>query len=185
MNNTMSSSSNRSSSVPLSFDRFRVRSIQFCSPLRSYQNEKRSKQSPDRLWIRKTQIHPNNINSSESKQIDRDAAHLFYANKRSISMSSVLLENSQNKICSNNYFNTRSTSNVVGVIDSTNLSLINSSYSTQLKTSEPIYTSTPCMIDYQHTSIPTTIPIRIIKRQKSFDNFSKQFDLDHIDQSNA
>ncbi|CAF2785511.1 unnamed protein product [Rotaria sp. Silwood2] len=178
-------SSNRSSSVPLSFDRFRVRSIQFRSPFRGHQREKNVKQSPDRSWTRKTQVHPNSINSSESKRIDRDAAHLFYANKRSNSMTSSSLENSQNNTCSKTYFNTRPTSNVVGVFDRTNISLINPSYSTQSETPESVCPPTPCMVRYRHSSVPIVIPTRIIKRPKSFDDSNKQSDLDHVDQLNA
>ncbi|CAF0821292.1 unnamed protein product [Rotaria sordida] len=140
------SSSNRSSNVPLSFDRFRVRSIEFRVPFRDHQREKCIKQSPDRSWTRKTQVHPHDINLSKSKRIDHDVVHLFHANKQSNPMtsssSSSLLENLQNK---------------------------------------NINPPTPYMLHYRHSSVPT----RIIKRPKYFDESNKQSDLHLIDQPDA
>ncbi len=77
-------------------DRFRVKSTQFLSPFRHHHCDRRIKRSPgkfninnsERSWIRNVQVHPNNVQSSESERIDYDASYLFHANKRSNSKKS-------------------------------------------------------------------------------------------------
>jgi hypothetical protein len=191
-------------------DRFRKRTIQLLSPFSDHQCEKRVKPRPgksnsilhylhinksDRSWIRKTQVHPTTVKSSESERINHDTSYLFHANTKASSVSNTPQNKSMLykilinislffflKESSDHFLNTQSTSNIMGVI---NLSTLPTTNPTQLEAPACIYLPTPCMIRYRQSSLPTVIPTRIIKRPKSFDDSIQQSDLDHIDQLNA
>ncbi|CAF3770954.1 unnamed protein product [Rotaria socialis] len=177
-----STSSSRSSSVPLSFDRFRARSMQVRSVLHHHHhNANRVKPTRERSKVRKSQVHPQANNSSEPTRTVYDASYLFCANKDSnatASSPSLWEKPPLNKTCPSSFFNTRPTSNVAGTLDCKNLSLINPSYTKQPGVPECACPPTPCMIRYRQSSVPSAITTRIIKRPQSFDRSLTKVDME-------
>ncbi|CAF0970092.1 unnamed protein product [Rotaria magnacalcarata] len=176
-----SSSSSRSLSVPLSFDRFRIRSKQFRSALHHHHhNANRVEPTRERSKVRKSQVRPRANNSPEPTRIIYDTSYLFCASKDSNATASSpsLWKNSQNKTCPSSYFNSRPTSNVAGTLDCKNLSLINPSYTKQPEVPECECPPTPCMIRYRQSSVPAVITTRIIKRPQSFDHSLTKVDME-------
>ncbi|CAF0766371.1 unnamed protein product [Adineta steineri] len=166
--------SNRSSDIPSSFDRFRVTTIQFLSPFRNHRSGRHiRRQSPERSWIRKIQVHPNNQNrSSESNEINHENANLVNASKQTID------DKSSKKKPSSNFFNTRPTSNIVGVINTEKIPTVHSSRSSQLELRQSLSVPTPSMLRYRNASLPALVPTYIIDSPKFMDNSVQRFDFD-------
>lgn len=51
----------------------------------------------ERSRIRKSQVRPTNIKTSESKRIGHDSTYLFHVNQRSSLLTCVSTENSENQ----------------------------------------------------------------------------------------
>ncbi len=73
------------------------------------------------------------------------------------------------KECSKNLFDTRSTSNAIGVMNS----------SKHQDVLGQTYPPTPCMIGYRQSSLPNLLPTCVTKHPKTFNDLFKQSDVDH------
>ncbi|UJR31916.1 hypothetical protein I4U23_019390 [Adineta vaga] len=157
MNNTMptSSSSNRSSRMPLSFDRFRVRSISFLSPFRNHSSGRRSRHNPERLWTCKTQVHPHNDNTSVSKQSHRNCEKLFNVNKQS---NDLQLRKSRSVCC-------------IEPCSTFDMKV------SQSKIEDNSYPTTQHILRYRNVSLPTIKPVHFLPYPKSFSKSIEKFDF--------